>query len=233
MAGFNYANGEYIITMDDDLQNPPEEIMRLVRKIEEGYDVVYAKYASKKHSAARNLGSKINDIMAKVMVNKPEDIYFTSFRIIRRYVVDEIIKYKGPYCYVDGLILRITTNLSSVEVTHLERKVGKSNYNLIKLVKLWMNGFTSFSVLPLRVATFSGFIMSFIGFISIIILIIQKFTSDIELGWTSIMVSVIFFSGIQLISVGLLGEYMGRTFLSINNTPQYIVKEIVSRQDGE
>lgn len=233
IAGFNYASGEYIITMDDDLQNPPEEIMKLVHKIEEGYDVVYAKYASKKHSTARNLGSKINDKMAKIMINKPDDIYFTSFRIIRRYVVDEIIKYKGPYCYIDGLILRITTNLSSVEVTHLERKVGKSNYNLIKLIKLWMNGFTSFSVLPLRVATFSGFLMSFIGFVSIIIFIIQKFTTNVKLGWTSIMVCVIFFSGIQLISVGLLGEYMGRTFLSINNTPQYIVKEVMACKRNE
>lgn len=231
IAGFNYAKGEYIITMDDDLQNPPEEIFKLVHKIEEGYDVVYAKYPSKKHSYARNLGSKINDIMAKLMIKKPEDIYFTSFRIIRKYVVDEIIKYKGPYCYIDGLILRVTTNLSSVEVTHLERKVGKSNYNFIRLIKLWMNGFTSFSVLPLRVATFSGFIMSFIGFISIIVFIIQKFTSNVKMGWTSLMVCVIFFSGIQLISVGLLGEYMGRTFLSINNTPQYIVKEAVFNKD--
>ncbi len=231
IAGFNFISGEYIITMDDDLQNPPEEIFKLFGKINEGYDVVYAKYGKKKHNWMRNFGSNINDLMAKIMINKPKDIYFTSFRIIKRFVVDEIIKYDGPYCYIDGLILRITKNISMQEVQHNERTIGKSNYNLLKLFKLWMNGFTNFSILPLRVATFSGFIFSFFGFIFMAFIIIMKLTSNIQLGWTSVMVSIIFFSGIQLISIGLLGEYIGRIFLSINKSPQFIIKKIIKKDN--
>lgn len=230
IAGFNYVSGEYIITMDDDLQNPPGEIFKLLNKMNEGYDVVYGKYAHKKHSTARNLGSKINDKMAQIMINKPKEIYFTSFRIIKRYVIDEIIKYDAPYCYIDGLILRVTRNISMVEVEHSERKIGESNYNLFSLLKLWMNGFTSFSILPLRIATFSGFVFSFIGFLFIIFLVIMKFTTSVQLGWTSVMVAIVFFCGIQLICIGLLGEYIGRIFISINKSPQYIVKEVVKNE---
>jgi len=230
IAGFNYVSGEYIITMDDDLQNPPGEIFKLLNKMNEGYDVVYGKYAHKKHSTARNLGSKINDKMAQIMINKPKEIYFTSFRIIKRYVIDEIIKYDAPYCYIDGLILRVTRNISMVEVEHSERKIGESNYNLFSLLKLWMNGFTSFSILPLRIATFSGFVFSFIGFLFIIFLVIMKFTTSVQLGWTSVMVAIVFFCGIQLICIGLLGEYIGRIFISINKSPQYIVKEVVKNK---
>ena len=230
IAGFNYVSGDYIITMDDDLQNPPEEIFKLTNKIDEGYDVVYGKYAEKKHSTARNFGSLVNDKMAQIMIQKPKEIYFSSFRIIKRYVIDEIIKYDAPYCYIDGLILRVTRNISMVEVVHKEREIGESNYNIFSLLKLWMNGFTSFSVLPLRIATFSGFIFSFIGFIFMIFLIIMKFATDVQLGWTSIMVVVVFFCGIQLISIGLLGEYIGRIFMSINKSPQYIVKEVVKNK---
>lgn len=229
IAGFNYVSGEYIVTMDDDLQNPPEEIFKLIEKLNEGYDVVYGKYVEKKHSAARNWGSKVNDIMAKTMIKKPNEIYFSSFRVMKRYVVDEIIKYDGPYSYIDGLILRITRNMAMAEVKHNERKVGKSNYNIFKLLALWMNGFTSFSIIPLRAATFSGFVFSFIGFIFILFLLIMKFISNVQLGWTSIMVSIVFFCGIQLISIGLLGEYIGRIFMSINKSPQFIVKEVVKK----
>ena len=232
IAGFHYVSGEYIITMDDDLQNPPEEIFKLLNKMNQGqgYDVVYGKYALKKHSAARNWGSLINDKMAQIMIEKPKEIYFSSFRIIKRYVIDEIIKYDAPYCYIDGLILRVTRNISMVEVKHSERKIGESNYNLFSLLKLWMNGFTSFSILPLRIATYSGFVFSFIGFMFIIFILIMKFATNVQLGWTSIMVAIVFFCGIQLIFIGLLGEYIGRIFMSINKSPQYIVKEVVKKK---
>jgi len=230
LAGFHYVSGEYIITMDDDLQNPPGEILKLLNKVNQGYDVVYGKYAQKKHSTARNWGSLINDKMAQIMIKKPKEIYFSSFRIIKRYVIDEIIKYDAPFCYIDGLILRVTRNICMVEVVHSERKIGESNYNLFSLLKLWMNGFTSFSILPLRIATYSGFVFSFIGFIFILFLLIMKFVTNVQLGWTSIMVAIVFFCGIQLISIGLLGEYIGRIFMSINKSPQYIVKEVVKNK---
>lgn len=227
IAGMNYVSGQYVITMDDDLQNPPEEIMRLIGKLKQGYDVVYAKYQSKKHSKFRNLGSRVNDKMANILLKKPSNIYFASFRAIRRYIVDEIVKYEGPFCYIDGLIVRATSNITYEYVKHNAREQGTSNYNFVKLVKLWMNGFINFSVVPLRIATFTGVAMGIIGFIAAIILIVKKVIyPNIPMGWTSLIVVTIIFSGVQLISIGLVGEYIGRTFLSINKMPQFVVKEI-------
>lgn len=227
IAGMNYVSGQYVITMDDDLQNPPEEIMKLIDKLNQGYDVVYAKYQLKKHSKFRNFGSKVNDKMANILLKKPSDIYFASFRAIRRYIVDEIVKYQGPFCYIDGLIVRATSNITYEYVEHNAREQGASNYNFVKLVKLWMNGFINFSVVPLRIATFTGVAMGVVGFIAAVILIIKKVIyPNIPMGWTSLIVVTIIFSGVQLISIGLVGEYIGRTFLSINKMPQFVVKEI-------
>ncbi len=226
LAGLGFARGEFIAVMDDDLQSPPDKIWKLINKIREGYDVVYANYIYKKHNPLRNLGSKINGLMETILLKKPKGIKTSSYFIIRKYIAKEVIKYKGPYPYLAGLILRITNNIGIVNVDHKERPYGKSNYSFIKLLKLWVNGFTNFSVKPLRIALFMGMFLAFAGFALSIFFIIRKFMNpEIAIGWTSIIVAVFLFSGIQLISVGLIGEYVGRSFLSLNKQPQYVIKE--------
>jgi polyisoprenyl-phosphate glycosyltransferase len=226
LAGLGFARGELITVIDDDLQTPPEEIWKLINKIGEGYDVVYANYLYKKHGFLRNLGTRINGLMERVLLKKPGGIKTSSYFIIRKYIAKEIVKYEGPYPYLAGLILRITDNIGNFSVKHRERPYGKSNYSFVKLSKLWVNGFTNFSVKPLRVALFTGILIAFIGFVLSIFLVVRKFLNpETEVGWTSIIISVFLFSGIQLISVGLIGEYVGRSFLSLNKQPQYVIKE--------
>lgn len=232
MAGFRASTGDYTICLDDDLQTPPEEIGSLVYKLESGkYDVVYAYYNDKKHSGFRNLGSRINDLMAEYLINKPKNLKVSSYFIARKFVIDEIIKYDKPYPYILGLILRITDNIGGIPVEHSERKIGKSNYTLKKLIKLWLNGFTNFSVRPLRVSSITGFILAIISAVYSLAIMVRKLVNpEIQLGWTSIMVTVIFIGAVQLMSIGLLGEYVGRIYLSINKTPQYTIKEVYGEE---
>lgn len=233
MAGFSAASGDYIVCMDDDLQNPPEEIEKLVNTLEnDDYDIVFSKYEEKKHSKFRNYGSNISDLMAEILMDKPKDIYVSSFFVVKRFIIEEVIKYDNPYPYLTGLFFRTTRNVGSVCISHNKRKYGKSGYNFKRLAALMFNGFTNFSVKPLRISSIIGAFLSGISFIWIIVLIIQKLISpNINLGWTSIMVAVIFFGGIQLLSIGLLGEYVGRIFMCINKTPQYVIREKYNFKD--
>jgi len=230
MAGFNYAKGQYVICMDDDLQNPPEEMLKLINTIKSGnYDVVFAKYDSLKEASFRRMGSKINDIMSKILTDKPDGLYMTSYFILRDFVKDEMIKYSGPYPYVAGLIFRITKNIGTADIKHEARKKGQSNYNLKKLLSLWVNGFTGFSVKPLRIATVAGGAFSFASFIYIIYIVLKKFLNpNVSIGWTSLMAGSVFFGGLQLLFLGIIGEYIGRIFLCINNKPQYVIKEKIN-----
>jgi undecaprenyl-phosphate 4-deoxy-4-formamido-L-arabinose transferase len=187
---------------------------------------VYAQYKSKKHSLYRNAGSKLNSAMAEHLINKPSHVEMTSYFIARKFVIDEVVKYDSPYPYMAGLVFRVTQNIGGVYVEHRERQNGKSNYNFKKLVSLWFNGFTNFSVKPLRAASFMGFLFSITGFLTILFFILRKILDpNVPLGWTSTIVLIMFFGGIQLICIGLLGEYVGRVYLSINKTPQYVIKE--------
>lgn len=234
LAGLHFATGEYIVFMDDDLQTPPEELSKLINKIREGYDVVYANYLEKKHSFFRNIGTRINNLMAEIMLGKPKNLDTSSYFIIRKYIAKELLKYEGPYPYLAGLIFRSTDNVAKVEITHNERSAGKSNYSFLKLFKLWLNGFTNFSIKPLRVSFFLGILLSLVGFLFIIGLVIRRFVDpNVFIGWTSIIVTILFFSGIQLILVGLAGEYIGRVFLSQNKQPQYIIKEKFNTKEDE
>ena len=226
MAGFSCVSGDVIICMDDDGQTPPSEVPKLIAKYEEGYDVVYAKYGKKKHSAFRNFGSRVNDWMATSMLGKPKDLYASSFFIVERYVIDEIIKCKNPYPYILGLILRTTRNITNVDVIHQERIEGKSGYTFGKLLGLWMNGFTAFSVIPLRIATITGLGTSFLALIFLIYIIVHKFiTPDVPMGWSSLVSVLLFVSGIMMCMMGLLGEYIGRLYVTQNSSPQYVIRE--------
>lgn len=227
MCTLNYASGDYAVIIDDDLQNPPEEIFKLWDEIEKGYDVVYAKYHKKKHHWFRNFGSKVNDIFATWLMDKPKNLYLCSFKIINRAMIEEITKYKGPFPYIDGLLLRATKNISSVYVEHKSRESGKSNYTLGKLLHLWLSMFVNFSIKPMRFMIGVGTASLFLSVALAIYFIIDKILHpEIMTGWTSLITIQLFIFGIQTIFLGLIGEYIGKNYLDQNKTPQFTVKEI-------
>jgi undecaprenyl-phosphate 4-deoxy-4-formamido-L-arabinose transferase len=229
MAGLNYATGDYAVIIDDDFQNPPQEISKLTNKSErEGFDVVYSFYDKKSHPWHRNLGSGFNNFVASCLLRKPRGLYLSSFKCLNRFTIDEVVKYKGPYPYIDGLILRATQNIGKALVRHEKRAEGKSGYTFAKLIKLWLNMFVNFSVYPLRVSMFFGFLFSIVGGIGAIWMIIEKMLNpDIPRGITLILVAVLVLSGLQLIMLGVMGEYIGKQFLSTNQTPQFVIRQML------
>ena len=234
MCTLNYCTGDYAVIIDDDLQNPPEEILKLLEEIQKGYDVVYSKYHQKKHHWFRNFGSKINDIFATWLLEKPKNLYLCSFKIINRAVINEIIKYKGPFPYIDGLILRCTSNISSVFVQHNARTSGKSNYTLSKLIHLWLSMFVNFSIKPMRAMMGIGGLVMLSSVVLAIYFIIDKILNpEIVSGWTSLMVILLFLGGVQILFLGLIGEYIGKNYLDQNGTPQFTVKNIYGFQEME
>lgn len=227
MAGFNYVTGDIAVCLDDDGQNPPEEMFKLIDKLNEGYDLVSAKYDDKKRSLFRKLGTKISFFMSEWLINKPKDLDLNSYYAVKRFVIDETIKYKNAYPFVHGLMLRITRNMANVPITHNSRESGESGYNLAKLVSLWMNGFTAFSEKPLRISSLIGGICAAIGFIMAIVVVIRKLLDPtIPLGYSAIMSAIMFMSGVNMLILGLLGEYIGRMYICINNAPQYTVRSV-------
>lgn len=235
MAGLNEMTGDFAVIMDDDFQNPVSEVLKLIDyTVTNYYDVVYTYYAKKKHSFFRNIGSRFNDKAANLMLKKPKDLYLSSFKALNRFLVDEVIKYKLPFPYLDGLILRTTSNIGKILVEHNERKHGRSNYTLRKLFSLWMNMFTNFSILPLRMSVIVGFIFSAIGFILGIYVVFEKIVNpDMPLGYSSLFFVVSIYSGIQLIAIGMVGEYLGRVFLSQNKKPQYSIRKSFNKINNE
>jgi len=231
MCGLRYVTCDCVAIIDDDFQNPPKEILKLVNKLQEGYDVVYSYYSKKHHHWFRNLGSAFNDWMTTKLLKKPKGLYLSSFKVMNKFLVQTVIQYNGPYPYLDGLILRSTCSIGTQLCEHQERKIGQSNYTLPRLIRLWLNMFTSFSVVPLRMSTIFGFIMSFIGlFMSVFFILSWSIggifaKGAIPPGWASIIVSITLFSGIQLIVLGVIGEYLGRLFLTENRQPQFVVRE--------
>lgn len=228
MAGFHHTRGAYIITMDDDLQNPPSEVKRLYEYTRDhGFDVVYTRYKDKRHAAWRNLGSRFANRVADALLDKPTGLYLSSFRCLSAFVVENVIAYEGPFPYIDGLIMQVTEKIGSLQVEHLPRALGRSNYTLRRLVRLWANLFFNFSIMPLRLSVLLGFIMSGLGVVGALFVIIEAFMSRPPAGWSSLMVAVLLLSGIQLVLIGVVGEYLGRMFLTANRKPQYLVRELV------
>ena len=236
MAGFHYVKGDVVVCLDDDGQTPACEVGRLLAGIEEGADVVYAKYNHKHHSGFRNFGSHVNEVMTRIMLGKPKDLYVSSYFAAKRFVVDEMIRYEYAYPYVIGLVLRTTKNIVNVEIDHRDRQAGESGYTLKKLLGLWFNGFTAFSVKPLRVATVTGTICALCGFAYGIYTIIKKIfiqPSDLVIGFSALMSVIVFMGGMLMLMLGLVGEYMGRMYVSMNNSPQYVIREIVGNGKEE
>lgn len=227
MAGLSKTTGDYVVIMDDDFQNPISEVIKLIDKFKEGdYDVVYSYYKEKKHSFLRNIGSRFNDRVANFMLKKPKDLYLSSFKALNRFLVDEILKYEGPFPYIDGLILQVTNKIGRVMVEHHPRIEGRSGYTLKKLLSLWLNMFTSFSILPLRFAILIGLIFSLFGlFLGVYIFFEKLANPELPIGYASLAVIVSIFAGVQLIMIGMVGEYLGRVFLTLNKKPQYTIKK--------
>lgn len=226
MAGYRFCTGDYVISMDDDGQCAANELFRLVDALETGYDVVYADYPTKKESAFRLWGSNINSWMNEVMLEKPKGIVPNSYYIARAFVIQEMLKYENAFPYIDGLIFRATKSIGKVEITHRSREVGSSGYTLSKLVSLWLNGFTTFSVKPLRAATFIGIFCAFMGFLYGAFIVIRRLFDQTPItGWSSTMAMLLFIGGIIMIMLGMMGEYIGRVYICLNNSPQYVIRE--------
>lgn len=226
MAALPYIEGDYVIFMDDDGQHPVNGIEVLVNKLDEGYDIVYAYFREKKESNFKKFGSHINSVMTNIIIGKPKEINASSFFAMKYYVAEQLKRYTSPFPYLFGYLMQITNNITNIELEHKERLSGETGYNFIKLLKLWLNGFTSFSVIPLRIATFIGIITSLFGFLYAVLIVINKVINpEVIAGYTSMMAALLFIGGIIMMLLGMLGEYIGRIFITLNNVPQYTIKD--------
>ena len=228
MAGLSAVSGDAAFLLDDDGQAPVDELFKLVDELDKGYDVVYGVYPEIHQNAFRRFGTWANKLMAESLLDWPKDVQSTSFFICRRLVVDEILRYDKPYPYLEGLIIRATRNIGHVLVHQRDRAEGSSGYTLGKLIKLWLNGFTAFSIKPLRAASLCGMLFALIGFVwTLVIVIVRLTTTDVPDGWTTIVAVLLLVGGLLMLMLGLIGEYIGRIYICMNNSPQYVVRECV------
>lgn len=233
MAAMNYAKGDYVLGMDDDMQTHPSQIHKLIGKMEEGYDLVYGCYPKKKNSVLKNFSSKLNEVSSRILLNRPKEIVSSNFWMITKAVRDEVIKYTSYNPYVDGIFYRTTHNIGNVEVEHFKREVGTSNYTLKKLIRLWL-AYWNYSVIPLRISSVLGGVSACGGFLAALVIIIHKILNpDITVGWSSTICIMVVFFGLVLMVLGIIGEYLGKMILSLNNTPQYIIRETVNLKKKE
>lgn len=229
LAGYSFVSGEIIVNLDDDGQCPLDRLWDLIKPLENGYDVCYAKYPKKTQSAIKNFGSVINSVMANSLIGKPKDLFISNFSAYKRFVMDEMILYKNPYPYNLGLVLRTTSKIANVEMEERERTAGVGHFTLKRSLKLWLNGFTAFSVKPLRISTVLGAICALIGFVFGIVTIIHKLLNpDMQAGYSSTMAVLLFIGGMIMMMLGMIGEYIGRIYICINNSPQYVIRETVN-----
>lgn len=231
MAGLNYAEGDVLIAMDDDMQTHPSQLPLLFDKFDEGYDIVYGYYPQKHHSMFRNFGSWLNYISVRILIGKPKDLKTSSFWIIRRFVRDYVVQYKSHYTHLQGLFLRTTRNIACVPVEHFDRAYGTSGYNLNKLVTLWSN-IMGYSIVPLRIATRVGAFISILSILGAVAIVLKKiFAPTSAVGWYSLIVSIFFLSGLIMMFLGLIGEYLGRMFQGMTNEPQFVVRHVYRGRD--
>ena len=228
MAGLNHAEGDMIIGMDDDLQTHPSQIPILLGKMEEGYDVVFGIFKQRKFGFFKNLTSQIATFIMWHLVDRPKDLDASNYWVIRKYVRDEVIKYKSHNLYLSMLFFRTTGNVGNVEIEHFSREEGTSNYTFRKAFKLFMS-FINFTVLPLRLATILGSLFSFLGLLGAAVTIIQKLLDPTMVaGWSSLFSAMLVLFGFAFLMLGIIGEYIGKLILNVNRTPQYVVRETVN-----
>lgn len=229
LTGLRHASGRYIVTMDDDLQNPAQEAVRLYDHARlNNLDVVYSHYAAKSHSAWRNIGSRFANAVADRLLDKPRGLYLSSFRCMSDEAARAVASYRGPYPYVDGLLMQVTQRIGQLEVEHLPRPRGKSNYTVTRLLRLWLNLATSFSLAPLRIATVAGAVMALLGTIGAVAVVVEALVVGTPSGWASVAVAILLIGGVQCLILGIIGEYVGRTFLSANGKPQSALRMTMS-----
>ena len=235
MAALNHAKGDYVVCGDDDGQTPFGELPRFFAKIDEGYDAVEAKFIQhEKRSLFRKFGTFMNESMQSWLIDKPKGVVLTTFWLVKRFVVDEMCKYPNSHPYLGGLILRSTRNVCNVEVKKNDRLRGKSGYNLRKMVELFLNGFTTFSAKPLRMTMFLGFFIGVIGVLWGIITVIRKIIDPmISAGYSSMMAVILILFGILFAMLGIFGEYIGQTYIALNQAPQYVIRDKVNFEEEE
>ena len=233
MAGLNLVSGQYVVLMDDDLQHPPEAIPNMVQELVAGADVCYTRYANRQHAAWKIAGSRFNDLMASWLLSKPKGLYLSSFKALKRGMVDQIRSHEGPFAYLDGLILDITRRIATVEIQHGTRAYGEGNYSFKKSISLWLRMVTGTSIVPLRMVTLMGALIALLGFFGAVFIVISNYLYPAESkGWASIIVTILLVSGFQTLFIGVLGEYLGRIHLRLNNKPQYLFR-YTTKNDAE
>ncbi len=231
MAAIPYVEGEYIVFMDDDGQHDPAYIPAMINKLEEGYDIVYASFEKKEQAKWKSAGSDFHQFSSEWLEEKPKGIRTSSFFVVRRYIVNELKNYPSPSPIIFGYLMKTTQNIATIPVPHKARIQGASGYNFQKLIQLWVNAVTSFSIVPLRLSSCLGFVSAGIGMVAMVVVVARKILQpEIAAGYTSIIAVFLFFSGIMLLMIGLLGEYLGRMFMTINHVPQYVIKEVICNQ---
>ena len=229
MAGLNNVSGDYVVIMDDDGQCPMDKFWDLFKPIEEGHDVSIAKYPTRKQSLFKNFGTFVNKKMTEFILNRPKEMEFTNFMLMKAYIVKEIIKYDNPYPYYTGLLLRTTSDIVNVEMEQRERFAGDSTFTFFKMLGMWVNGLTAFSIKPLRISSLIGSICAVGGFIFGIVTIVRKIVStNISVGWSSTISIMLFIGGLIMLMLGMIGEYLGRIYISLNKSPQYVIKEKIN-----
>ncbi|MFN8600439.1 MAG: glycosyltransferase [Candidatus Binatia bacterium] len=229
LTGWRHARGAYVVNLDDDGQNPPAEAKRLHEHAAANrLDAVFGHYADKRHAAWRNWGSWFTNRLTDVILDKPRGFYLSSFRCVSAQVARNVAANTGPFPYIDGMILQATQRIGAIEVRHDDRSAGRSGYTMRRLVRLWLSTVVNFSVMPLRVATVLGLLMGLVGTIGVVGVAYLRLTNrGPTFGWGSLMAALLVFSGTQLVMLGVIGEYLGRVFLAVNQRPQSLVREVL------
>ena len=237
MAGFHHVRGDIVVCLDDDGQTPANECFKLIDKVAEGYDLVFAVYPERKQNWFRNVGSKFNTFCNHFFYNQPKDLTANSYYACQRFVVDTALQYPNPFPYVTGLLFQSVSRYCNVAINHRERMEGESGYNLKRLIALWINGVTAFSIKPLRFASYVGWLTAAAGFVFALVTILRKLLNPaIQAGWASTISVILLIGGVIIMLMGVIGEYIGRIYLSINRYPQFVVRSVTrteSEKEGE
>ena len=231
MAGYSYVRGQFIVNLDDDFQSPVDKLWELLDLVEaDKCDIATAEYTIKQEALWKRMGSNFNQFVSEILLDKPKGLRFENFSVSKRFVVDEIVKYKNPFPYLEGLLLRITNRVIAVKMgERMRADDNRTGFTFWKSLSLFANGFTNFSVKPLRFSLLIGTSFAFLGFLYGIYVIFSKLLHpNIPMGWSSTMAVLLFSSGIIMCLLGIIGEYVGRIFICINAAPQYVIRNTIN-----